>query len=31
MLDAKNGIVWLPFIPFNNTYSLMRKTRILSP
>mgnify|MGYP000260782194 CR=1 FL=1 len=24
-LDAKNGIVWLPFIPFNNTYCLMMR------
>ncbi len=25
MLDAKNGLVWLPFIPFNNTYCLMMR------
>lgn len=25
MLDAKNGIVWLPYIPFNNTYCLMMR------
>ncbi|HVO84515.1 MAG TPA: glycine betaine ABC transporter substrate-binding protein [Syntrophobacteria bacterium] len=25
MLDAKNGIAWLPYIPFNNTYCLMMR------
>ena len=25
LLDAKNGVVWLPFIPFNNTYCLMMR------